>query len=71
VVDHGKIYWSLYGTTWTQKVSGSTVSLFDISYVMITYELVGDEIILTSSDGTTWTSQTDTGISLGDVISIE
>jgi hypothetical protein len=38
---------------------------------MITYELVGDEIILTSSDGTTWTSQTDTGISLGDVISIE
>ena len=71
MVAHGQIYGSPYGTTWTQRVSGATVSLFDIAYVMSTYALVGDEIILTSSDGTTWTSQTATGISLGDVISIE
>ena len=68
VGSYGVIYGSSNGTTWTQKVSGSTASLNKIAYGNSTYVVVGSEIILTSSDGTSWTSYTTDGMTLNDAI---
>jgi hypothetical protein len=68
VGSYGVIYGSSDGTTWTQKVSGSTSSLNKIDYGNSTYVVVGSEIILTSSNGTSWTSYTTDGMTLNDAI---
>ena len=70
VGDGGVILISPDGTTWVSRSSGTTGSLYGVTYGNGTFVTVGwDGTILTSSDGTTWTSRTSgTSNSLRDVI---
>ena len=59
VGDLGTILTSSDGISWTSRTSGTTQSLYDVSYGGSTFVAVGySGTILTSSDGTTWTSRT-------------
>ena len=57
--EKGSILTSSNGTTWTSRTSGTSNTLYGVSYANSTFLAVGGTgTILTSSDGTTWTSKT-------------
>ena len=55
----GTILTSSDGISWTSRTSGTTNTLYGITYGNSTFVTVGvSGTILTSSDGVTWTSRT-------------
>ena len=55
----GTILTSPDGTSWTQRTSGTSTRLYEVTYGNGTFVTVGFfGTILTSSDGTTWTPRT-------------
>ena len=59
----GTILTSSDGTSWTERTSGTSMSLRGVTYGNGLFVSVGDDGILTSSDGTNWTQQKNTGTS--------
>ena len=58
VGDNGIILTSSDGTTWDNRISGTTNNLYGVTYGNSTFVTVGDNgTILTSSDGTSWTNK--------------
>jgi len=58
VGDHGTIFTSTNGSTWTQRTSGTTANLNDVVAGDSLYVLVGDAgLIKTSTNGITWTTR--------------
>ena len=56
VGDNGTILTSSNGTSWTQRTSGTSEHLYEVTYGEGLFVTVGgNATILTSSDGTTWT----------------
>ena len=59
VGDKGTILTSSDGTSWTERISGSSNHLWRVTYGNGLFLTVGDRgTILTSSDGTSWTQRT-------------
>ena len=62
----GKIHTSTDVITWTERTSGTNYSLNGITYGNSTFLVVGGSgdsngVILTSSDGVTWSAQSKSG----------
>ena len=56
---NGTILTSSDGTSWTERTSGTSNDLFEVTYENSTFVTIGNGgTILTSTDATTWTSGT-------------
>lgn len=69
VATNGSIFTSTDGFSWTSRTSGTTGVIFDVIYAGGTFVAYGQSTggtgtyVATSSDGTSWTTQTVTGAS--------
>ena len=66
VGNNGTILTSSNGTTWIRQSSGVSTNLYGITYsdTLGLFVAVGERVILTSPDGTTWTSQSGASVFL-------
>lgn len=71
VGDGGKISTSTdFGATWTARASGVATALYGVTWNGTVFVVVGASgVLLTSPDGTTWTSQT-SGFGASDITSV-
>lgn len=65
---YGNIFTSTNGTTWTSRTSGTSQTLYSITYADGKYIAYGDGIILSSTNATSWTTITLPVIASDDIL---
>lgn len=72
VGENGRIYTSTDGAAWTSRTSGTTADLLGVAYGGGLWVAVGtaagDDFVITSSDGVTWTAAGTGSASFGNVV---
>ena len=68
VGEDGTILTSSDGNSWTERTSGTSEDLYEVTYGNGLFVTVGRGTIITSTDGTTWTER-DSGTS-GDLFGV-
>ena len=64
----GKIYTSTDRSTWTSRTSGTSVDLYSVAYANGVWIIGGNDLILRSTNGTTWTNISFTLVQNDDIL---